>query len=766
MKEAMQGWRKDNPNNCAKDAPPQDKEHWRASGPETFGDISKGWGWWDIPVGLMRGGFPEEEGGGYGDSGPNDRVALASKLLGLIFSLNLDGFQTFNHGNYSTMGVYITVNNLPPHLRTIIENMLLVIVIPGPNEPTAYEFDQIMEPLIDDLVALGQGIRLNVHDQRQGHPEPELVYGHLGLAVLDHIARMKVCGHAVAEGFKLRENKLRDPLDQLDNKYCWLKAPSAAAREAIRQQTGIIFTVFNCLPGWYGTSSCPIDSMHVFDLGITKFICQNILLKPGLLNPPRRDQPFDEQPASMFDALVAQTQFPSFCQRKPPQFLNMTSSLKAEQWKHIAIILPAALFEAWRDGDLIPNTFIPRGGRNTKAFKFQQSQAAEMLRNRKLVHRERGGLPRDDPKPLSCVAVRNRRLIYATICCYLVGRLGMVRHKVTREGIATSQRLLRRFGSDLARMNYPVTPNAHTALHLEESILQYGLLYGFHTAPFERANRVLININNNGHTGGVVEATMARGWLKRAGCHKLVCEMQGIENLSPDDIATTEMMLRAMRDGPEHERQRGRLNAILAGEENFRSQAILQLPTTSAEVNWTKGDHRPYWESVAAHCSLRIPNAVVYPYGLRPERGVRLTKKNSTRSLRHVHINGARYGTDFHRWAFNSCYAYIDAERHPVLIKRIYQVKLPVEGVDREVVCAVVQRFQPPAHKPGFPWDNWGDQLEIAAWQFAELDEPEVINVTQFSGTFALSDIEMETGHYWLTFAMYPTEPELFENGE
>ncbi|CCO36986.1 hypothetical protein BN14_11135 [Rhizoctonia solani AG-1 IB] len=690
MKEAMQGWRKDNPNNCAKDAPPQDKEHWRASGPETFGDISKGWGWWDIPVGLMRGGFPEEEGGGYGDSGPNDRVALASKLLGLIFSLNLDGFQTFNHGNYSTMGVYITVNNLPPHLRTIIENMLLVIVIPGPNEPTAYEFDQIMEPLIDDLVALGQGIRLNVHDQRQGHPEPELVYGHLGLAVLDHIARMKVCGHAVAEGFKLRENKLRDPLDQLDNKYCWLKAPSAAAREAIRQQTGIIFTVFNCLPG----------------------------------------------------------------------------CLKAEQWKHIAIILPAALFEAWRDGDLIPNTFIPRGGRNTKAFKFQQSQAAEMLRNRKLVHRERGGLPRDDPKPLSCVAVRNRRLIYATICCYLVGRLGMVRHKVTREGIATSQRLLRRFGSDLARMNYPVTPNAHTALHLEESILQYGLLYGFHTAPFERANRVLININNNGHTGGVVEATMARGWLKRAGCHKLVCEMQGIENLSPDDIATTEMMLRAMRDGPEHERQRGRLNAILAGEENFRSQAILQLPTTSAEVNWTKGDHRPYWESVAAHCSLRIPNAVVYPYGLRPERGVRLTKKNSTRSLRHVHINGARYGTDFHRWAFNSCYAYIDAERHPVLIKRIYQVKLPVEGVDREVVCAVVQRFQPPAHKPGFPWDNWGDQLEIAAWQFAELDEPEVINVTQFSGTFALSDIEMETGHYWLTFAMYPTEPELFENGE
>jgi hypothetical protein len=114
MKEAMQGWRKDNPNNCAKDAPPQDKEHWRASGPETFGNISEGWGWWDIPVGLMQGEFPEEEGGGYGDSGPNDRVALASKLLGLIFSLNLDGYVvliilfSLTYPNFTGFGHLIT----------------------------------------------------------------------------------------------------------------------------------------------------------------------------------------------------------------------------------------------------------------------------------------------------------------------------------------------------------------------------------------------------------------------------------------------------------------------------------------------------------------------------------------------------------------------------------------------------------------------------------------------------------------------------------
>jgi hypothetical protein len=53
--------------------------------------------------------------------------------------------------------VYIIINNLPYFLHTLIENMMLVIVIPGPNEPTAYEFNQIMEVLVDDLIMLEKG---------------------------------------------------------------------------------------------------------------------------------------------------------------------------------------------------------------------------------------------------------------------------------------------------------------------------------------------------------------------------------------------------------------------------------------------------------------------------------------------------------------------------------------------------------------------------------------------------------------------------------
>ena len=60
-------------------------------------------------------------------------------------------------GLYSVSGAYVIVNNLPFHVRTLIENMILVITIPGPKEPKDYALDQILEPLVRDLQLLAQG---------------------------------------------------------------------------------------------------------------------------------------------------------------------------------------------------------------------------------------------------------------------------------------------------------------------------------------------------------------------------------------------------------------------------------------------------------------------------------------------------------------------------------------------------------------------------------------------------------------------------------
>jgi hypothetical protein len=67
--------------------------------------------------------------------------------------------RAFKKGKYSIQAVYVIINNLPLHLRTLHENMLLAIVMPGPREPTDYEFNQILEPLVDELIRLGRGER-------------------------------------------------------------------------------------------------------------------------------------------------------------------------------------------------------------------------------------------------------------------------------------------------------------------------------------------------------------------------------------------------------------------------------------------------------------------------------------------------------------------------------------------------------------------------------------------------------------------------------
>jgi hypothetical protein len=48
--------------------------------------------------------------------------------------------------------------------------------------------------------------------------------------------------------------------------------------------------------------------------------------------------------------------------------------------------------------------------------------------------------------------------------------------------------------------------------------------------------------------------------------------MQEIPNPTRDDTETTKILLNAMREGPEHLVHHGLLNAVLAGEANFRGQ--------------------------------------------------------------------------------------------------------------------------------------------------------------------------------------------------
>lgn len=49
-------------------------------------------------------------------------------------------------------------------------------------------------------------------------------------------------------------------------------------------------------------------------------------------------------------------------------------------------------------------------------------------------------------------------------------------------------------------------------MHLEESLLKSGSIYNTHVWAMEHANGIVLQINHNGKTKGVLEGTLMLGW--------------------------------------------------------------------------------------------------------------------------------------------------------------------------------------------------------------------------------------------------------------
>ena len=73
--------------------------------------------------------------------------------LGLM--LNIDWFKPFKHLTYS-VGVIVTIMNLPHFCRHKQENVLTLGIIPGPSEPK-HDLNSFLNPIVTELLELEQG---------------------------------------------------------------------------------------------------------------------------------------------------------------------------------------------------------------------------------------------------------------------------------------------------------------------------------------------------------------------------------------------------------------------------------------------------------------------------------------------------------------------------------------------------------------------------------------------------------------------------------
>ncbi|CCO36813.1 hypothetical protein RSOLAG1IB_12102 [Rhizoctonia solani AG-1 IB] len=765
MADLMQSWRTEDDQVLAE--PLSEQEWGDAMEMDTpLGDMSNGWGWRFGIAGLDR--VVNEVTGNVEHRSPMvPPVRFSSLPFGLSFSLNTDWFQPTREGNYSVGACYLVLNNLPRHLRFLRENICLVLVMPGPKEPNDYALDQMLSPLIEELLELKQGVTINVR-VRDDPPvyQDRLIHGELSQHIADLIARIKMGGGAglkselnfclycrarlsslsVPAGYIRQDLPYRNPEEDLNNAYYWKSLPTAQERRAFFEFTGNRFTALHRLPGWHTSTCSPPDAMHLFYLGGMNWILIRTLFQPGMLT---RRRPTDEDPVARFNKCL-------------DNMLGQTNTrIKADQWKLATRVAFIPLYIAFRVGDLIPNECIPRGSRSSKGGKNQASRAKALHRERK-KHFAAIGRPQDCPQLEDCFPSRNLQFHYKQVLRYCVGTGTLDKRTVTPAEIEFGSQLLETMCIDYAENNVPLPPNFHVMMHLEAAMLKYGSLYNSHVWGLERANGVLSGMSHNGRGSGVLEGTLMRGWWGIANLQNLIRMFCSLPNRTPDDDEVLESLLSALRGGPEQALQRGTLAAYIAQTKTAYTQLHgiqepVRFSNQSRVIDLCKEEYGGLYQLFLGFCRRKWPHVGIFGDGMAPGQ-VYLPQNGLVRNFSYVEHNGIRYGSFHHTSGRGHSYGYIGQERHAARIEWILSVDFPGHP-ELRTVCAIVRRFQLPEVEPQFPWSHWDVNLGTASWEFDELGDLETVSIDTFSGVFALFKIPTLQADYWVTVSLDTLSP-------
>lgn len=255
--------------------------------------------------------------------------------------LNIDWYQPFKHTIYSVGVMFITIFNLPRHLRYRPENVILCGIIPGPSEPRL-TVNQHLEPLIDDLQSLWKGVTVTVSDQEH------IIKAALICVSCDTPATRKTCGflaHSALRGcFKCLKafptstfgskpqygGFNRDqwkPRTNAQHRAAALRhkfAKTLSEQSAIEQAEGVRYSELLRLPYFDAISFVMIDPMHNLLLGTAK----------RLMKVWKQNEVLNEEAFCTIQSWVDKFVIPSDIGRIPSKIQSEFNGFTADQWKH------------------------------------------------------------------------------------------------------------------------------------------------------------------------------------------------------------------------------------------------------------------------------------------------------------------------------------------------------------------------------------------------------------------------------------------------
>lgn len=365
-----------------------------------------------------------------------------------VLMMNVDWFQPFKHVQYSVGVVYLTIMNLPRHLRYKRENMIVVGILPGPHEPS-YNINSFLQPLVTELMELWNGIELSVHDS----VSKQKVRCALICVTCDLPAGRKVCGflsYNARYGCSRCLKSFPGSVGSMD--YSGFDPPSwtPRTREAhlaaiskildsntkagiakAESESGYRHSILLKLSYFHPAKMLIIDPMHNIFLGTGKHILKHVWLDLKLIE----DSQFGKI-QNRIDRVVV----PSDMGRIPYKVTSGFSSFTADQFKNWILYFSVLVLR-----DILT-------GENLQCWQHF------VLACRKLCKR-----------CLTPLDIQVGDTLLMQFC----------------------SRYERIYGKNL------VPPNMHFHAHLRECLLDYGPFHGYWCFSYERFNGILGHFPNN-----------------------------------------------------------------------------------------------------------------------------------------------------------------------------------------------------------------------------------------------------------------------------
>ncbi len=370
----------------------------------------------------------------------------ADSHLGIM--INLDWFQPFDSASYSTGAIYGVICNLPREVRFKKENMLILALLPGPNEVKLHKINHYLAPIVDELLEFWSGVNL---PPSEDHPEVKKIRLAVICCANDIPAARKLCGHISAKAACYRCHKRanvvgrrsnfggfddisewfqdRDPEEHRTNAEAWRYCTTRDERDAHVSANLVRWSEMLRLPYFNPIRHLIVDPMHCLFLGIAKWIVKKLWIDGGKLS---------KSDLKLMENRAKQIKLPADMGRIPYKISTGDgfSGFTADQWKSFILIYAIPLM--W---DLLVTS-----DRNILA-NFVKACSL-----------------------LTCRIIN-------------IDMLSQAHDRLLQVALLIEEN----YGQEF------ITPNIHLSLHITDCCEDYGPLYSFWCYSFERMNGLLGN---------------------------------------------------------------------------------------------------------------------------------------------------------------------------------------------------------------------------------------------------------------------------------